>query len=78
MGSTPSKVNLVENGRIIIDIGVMGADKKIETIIPADSLLPITRRTEKEFIQYNSKGLSSFFKGVVDKKITMCFLLASL
>ena len=60
MGSTPSKVNLVENGRIIIDIGVTGNDKKIETIIPADSLLPITGRTEKQFIQYNSKGLSSF------------------
>ena len=51
MGSTPSKLSLVENGRTILDIGVMGSDEKIKTVIPADSLLPITRCTRKELIQ---------------------------
>ena len=57
MGSSPTKLNVIENGRIIIDIGTRSVcrlrrpDDEINTAIPAGSLLPITWRTTKTFLQ---------------------------
>ena len=57
MGASGSKISLVENGRTIIDIGVKDNDGKIKTVLPADSLLPVSRSTNVELLHGWFKGL---------------------
>ena len=55
MGSSPTKLSVIENGRTIIDIGTWSRSG-IDTVIPAGSLLPITWRTTKTFKQVGKQG----------------------